>query len=182
MNDWQAPEDSASHGLWKQRLGGVSNYIYIYKYLGTVLNLTSMEDNKKSIAIRWQEQPPPKTSFISHLQIKSSSTWLIPCFPLRRAILILLCRVSIKFFEHFLESTAVILSVMCLSQNTIDFGITMVLKSFDIFISSLLLNFRGVLAFMFCSTNKGKRDTTLSYYVMNIAILHILMFHVAYYY
>ena len=25
------------------------------------LNLFSMEDNKNSIAIRWQEQPPPKT-------------------------------------------------------------------------------------------------------------------------
>ena len=36
-------------------------------------------------------------------------------------------------------------------------------------------------AFMFCSTNKGKRDTTLSYHIMNIAILHLLMFHIAYY-
>ena len=26
---WQAPEDSVSHGLCKQRLGGVSSYIYI---------------------------------------------------------------------------------------------------------------------------------------------------------
>ena len=41
--------------------------IYIYKYLGTALNLTSMEDNKNSIDIRWREQPPPKTIFISNL-------------------------------------------------------------------------------------------------------------------
>ena len=41
-----------------KRLGGVSNYIYIN--LGTALNLTSMEDNKNSIAICWQEQPPLK--------------------------------------------------------------------------------------------------------------------------
>jgi hypothetical protein len=37
--------------------------------------LFSMEDNKNSIAIHWQEQPPPKTIYISVLQMKSSSTW-----------------------------------------------------------------------------------------------------------
>ena len=57
---WKAPENSVSHGLCKQRLGGVSNYKY--KYLGTALNLTSMEDNKHSVTIRWQKQPPLKTS------------------------------------------------------------------------------------------------------------------------
>ena len=86
------------------------------------------------------------------------------------------------FFEHILESIAVILSVTCLSRNKINCGITVMFESFDIFTSSLLLNFRGALAFMFCSTKKkGKRDTTLSYHVMSIAILQILMFHVAYY-
>ena len=86
------------------------------------------------------------------------------------------------FFEHLLESIAVILSVICLSRNKINCGITVMLESYDIFTSSLLLNFRGALAFMFCSTKKnGKRDTTLSYHVMSIAILQILMFHVAYY-
>jgi hypothetical protein len=44
-------------------------------------------------------------------------------------------------------------------------------RIFDIFTSSLLLNFRGASAFMFCSTNKGKQDTTLSYLIMNIIIL-----------
>ena len=73
-----------------------------------------------------------------------------PCFPLRRAFLLFFMLSLHQFFEHFLESTAVILSVMCLSRNTIDFGITVVLESFDIFISSLLLDFRGALAFMFC--------------------------------
>jgi hypothetical protein len=34
---------------------------------------------------------------------------------------------------------------------------------------------------MFCSTNKGKRDTTLSYLIMNIIISQLLMFHVACY-
>jgi hypothetical protein len=45
-----------------------------FQIFGTALNLFSMEDNKNPIAIRWQEQPPPKTIFISILQRKSSST------------------------------------------------------------------------------------------------------------
>ena len=58
------------------------------------------------------------------------------------------------FFEHLLESIAVILSLTCLSRNKINCGITVMFESFDIFTSSLLLNFRGALAFMFCSTKK----------------------------
>jgi hypothetical protein len=41
-------------------------------------HLFSMEDSKNSVASRWQEQPPLKTMFISVLQMKSSSTCLIP--------------------------------------------------------------------------------------------------------
>jgi hypothetical protein len=41
------------------------------------------------------------------------------------------------------------------------------------------MNFRGAWAFMFCCTNSGKRDTTLSYLFMSITILLIDMFHVA---
>jgi hypothetical protein len=40
-------------------------------------HLFSMKDIKNSVASRWQEQPPLKTIFISILQTKSSSTWLI---------------------------------------------------------------------------------------------------------
>jgi hypothetical protein len=46
----------------------------IFQELVTALNLFSMEDSKNLIAIRWQEQPPLKTIFISVLQMKSSST------------------------------------------------------------------------------------------------------------
>ena len=62
---WQAPEDSVSHGLCKQRLGGSVNlYIVggecqpIYKVhainaqFTTALNFFSMEDDKNSITIR----------------------------------------------------------------------------------------------------------------------------------
>jgi hypothetical protein len=54
---WQAPEDSVSHGLWKERWGGVPNFYKItckclFSILGTALNLFSMEDNKDPVAIR----------------------------------------------------------------------------------------------------------------------------------
>jgi hypothetical protein len=48
--------------------------------LTTILNRSHMfimEDSKNFVASRWQEQPPLKTIFISVLQMKSSSTWLI---------------------------------------------------------------------------------------------------------
>ena len=104
-----------------------------------------------------------------------------PCFPLRRAILLLLCWVTICSLSTFLKALSVILSVMCLSRDKIICGIFVTLVSFDIFTSSLLLNLRGALCIYVLLTNKGKRDTTLSYYIMSIAILQILMFHVAYY-
>jgi hypothetical protein len=46
-------------------------YKCLYQQFGTALNLFSMEDSKKSIAIHWQKQPPLKTIFISVLQMKS---------------------------------------------------------------------------------------------------------------
>jgi hypothetical protein len=46
----------------KQRLGGVSKIIYKYKPRNRS-NLTSMEDNKNTVAIRWQKQPPLKIKF-----------------------------------------------------------------------------------------------------------------------
>jgi hypothetical protein len=85
-----------------------------------------------------------------------------------------------SFFEHYLESTTVILSIICLSQNMIDCGITLMLLSLTITTSSLSMNSRGASAFMFCRSNTGKRDTTLSYSLMNIAILLIYMIHGAY--
>src|SRR4051812_14478138 len=46
------------------------------------------------------------------------------------------------FFEHLLESIAVILNLICLSRNKINCGITMMFEYFDILTSSLLLDFR----------------------------------------
>jgi hypothetical protein len=49
------------------------------------------------------------------------------CLPLWRAFLLL--EYSSSNFKHFLESMDVILSVMCLSQNTVNCGITLILVS-----------------------------------------------------
>ena len=67
MNVGGHPMESVSHGLWKEKWEGVPSFI----------NLLCMEDSKNPIASRWQEQPPLKTTFISVLQMKSSSTCLI---------------------------------------------------------------------------------------------------------
>jgi hypothetical protein len=51
------------------------------------------------------------------------------CLPLWRAFLLLYVESSSSNFKHFIESMAIILSVMCLSQNTINCGITLMLVS-----------------------------------------------------
>ena len=66
-----------------------------------------------------------------------------------------------SFFQHLLESITIILSAMCLSQNTVNCGITVMLLSLIIFTSSLLLNFRGVWAFMFCVIKKQASEIPL---------------------
>src|SRR3954470_13147909 len=83
------------------------------------------------------------------------------------------------FYEHLLESIVVILVfVPKLGYLCHDFDACIS----DIFIFSLHVNFRGSLAFILCSSNKGKRDTTLSYLIMSIAMLLMFMFHATYYY
>jgi hypothetical protein len=52
-----------------------------------------------------------------------------PCFPLRRAFRLLYVESSSSNFKHLLESMAIVLSAMCLSQNTVNCGITLMLAS-----------------------------------------------------
>jgi hypothetical protein len=77
------PMESVSHGLWKEkRWGGVPSIIK--EHQSANLSLKNflhfcIEDSKNPIASHWQRQPPLKTNFyLSILQIKSSSTCLIP--------------------------------------------------------------------------------------------------------
>jgi hypothetical protein len=75
------PMESVSHGLWKEKVGRSAN---LYKRAPKCQSLSRnlifcMEDSKNRIASRWQRQPPLKTNFyLSVLQMKSSSTCLIP--------------------------------------------------------------------------------------------------------
>jgi hypothetical protein len=73
------PMESVSHGLWKEKWGGVPSFIKEHQSANLSLkNLLCMEDSKNPIASRWQKQPPLKTNFyLSVLQMKSSSTCLI---------------------------------------------------------------------------------------------------------
>jgi hypothetical protein len=54
---------------------------------------------------------------------------LNPCFPLRRAFLLLYVESLFSNFKHLLESMAVVLSAMCLSQKMVNYGITLMLVS-----------------------------------------------------
>jgi hypothetical protein len=54
---------------------------------------------------------------------------LNPCFPLRMAFLLLYVESSFSNFKHLLESMTVVLSAMCLFQNTVNCGITLMLVS-----------------------------------------------------
>jgi hypothetical protein len=54
---------------------------------------------------------------------------LNPYFPMQRAFLLLYVEFSSSNFKHLLESMAVFLSAMCLSQNMVNYGITLMLVS-----------------------------------------------------
>jgi hypothetical protein len=55
--------ESVSHGLWKEKWGGVRSFIKEHQSANISLkNLLFMEDSKNPIASRWQEQPPLKTN------------------------------------------------------------------------------------------------------------------------
>jgi hypothetical protein len=73
------PMESVSHGLWKEKWGGVPSFIKEHQSANLSLkNLLFMEDSKNPIASRWQRTPPLKTNFyLSVLQMKSSNTCLI---------------------------------------------------------------------------------------------------------
>jgi hypothetical protein len=126
--------DSVSLGLWKEKWGGVPSIIkehlcanfsknseplstcLVWKIARTPLQsltrTTSSQNNFLSLFYKWKA--------LAHVN---------PCFPLRRFFLLLYVESSSSNFKHLLESMAVVLSVMCLSQNTVNCGITLMLVS-----------------------------------------------------
>jgi hypothetical protein len=92
-------------------------------------HLFIMEDSKTPFPVVDRKQPPLKINFISILQMKSSSTCLIPSSLCEGPFFYFFVESLSSNFKHLLESMAVILSVMCLSQNTVNCGITLMLIS-----------------------------------------------------
>ena len=123
---WKAPEDSVSHGLCKQRLGGVSSIIklkYVCKQKRRGMIYLAGRDNVLHGSRSWKSgwrgswsahyhslttTNTSQNNFTSVLKMKSSSTWLNPYFPLRRAFLLLLCWVSFPILSVFHKQTLVL--------------------------------------------------------------------------
>ena len=81
--------------------------VEITSFMGAALeSLVDKGVVRVPITIRWQQQTALKTLFLYSLyafkNLKSSSTWFNPCFPLRRACLLLSCWVSFptSFYLH----------------------------------------------------------------------------------
>lgn len=128
-------------------------------YMGATLEVTIWRDDKSFNASHWHRHAYLSKNFFStpllHLKWKASAHKQSYFPPRRESFIYILSHHS--FFENFLESIAVILSLMCLSENKINCGITVMLESFDIFTYSLRLKFRGAPAFMFFSTNRASQ-------------------------
>ena len=89
------------------------------------------KDGRSFDAIRWHRHTYlSKYIFNTSTlwKIKSSST-LVILLPSSQGLSFTFMLSHHPFFEHFFESIAVVLSVMCLSQSTINWGITMMLLS-----------------------------------------------------
>jgi hypothetical protein len=124
------PKDSISHGLSKEKWGGVSSFIKEH-----VCANFSKNSEPLSTCLVWKilRTPLPvvdknnhfSKQFLSLFYKRKALAHVDPCFPLRRAFLLLYIESSSSKFKHLLESMAVVLSVMCLSQNTVNCGITL---------------------------------------------------------
>jgi hypothetical protein len=77
------PMESASHCLWKEKWGGVPNYkraqlCQLIKHLGTALTCLVWKMARTSLLVVDKDNHLSKQTFIYVLQMKSSSTCLIP--------------------------------------------------------------------------------------------------------
>jgi hypothetical protein len=100
------------------------------------------------IASHWQRQPPLKTNFyLSVLQMKSSSTCLIPASLCEGPFFYFYVESPPSTFIHRLrESIVAILSLMCIVPKfIIDWFMTMVELVLKLFVSSGPLKLEGVL-------------------------------------
>jgi hypothetical protein len=127
------PMDLVSHGLWKEKWGGVPNFIKEH-----VRANFSKNSEPLSTCLVWKIARTPQSltgnnhlskQFLSLFYKWKALAHVNPCFPLRRDFILFYVESSSSILRHLLESIVVILSVMCLSQNTVNCGITLMLVS-----------------------------------------------------
>jgi hypothetical protein len=83
VKDGGHPMESVRHGLWKEKWGGVPNYkraqlCQLIKHLGTALTCLVWKMARTLLLVVDKDNHLSKQTFISVLQMKSSSTCLIP--------------------------------------------------------------------------------------------------------
>jgi hypothetical protein len=118
-----------------------------------------MEDNKNPIAIRWQEQPPPKTIFSLFYKWKALAhdKSLLPSAK-GLSFTFMLSLHLLSLCTNY-ESIVVILSIMCVvSKFIIDWFMIMVLLVLKLFLSSHPLNFEGVLCIYVLLFHEGQAE------------------------
>jgi hypothetical protein len=86
------------------------------------------------------------------------------CFPLRRAFLLLYVESSSSNFKHFLKSMTVVLSVMCLSQNIVNCGITLMLVCLIFLL--LVFSWTSEVPWHFCFAPQIKASEILLFHIL----------------
>jgi hypothetical protein len=122
-----------------------------------------MEDSKNPIASRWQRQPPLKTNFyLSVLQMKSSSTCLIPASLSEGPFFYFYVESPPSTFMHRLRehSFHFEFNVHC-PKVIIDWFMTMVSFVLKLFISSRPLKLEGVLCIYVLLFHEGQAENHL---------------------
>jgi hypothetical protein len=126
--------DSVCHGLWKEKWGGVPSFIKEH-----VCANFSKNSEPLSTCLVWKiaSTPLPVVDKNNHLSKQFLSLFykwkalahLKSLLPSVKGLSFTFMLSHHTFFEHLLESIVFILSVMCLSQNTVNCGITLMLIS-----------------------------------------------------
>ena len=96
--------------------------------------------------------------YLYFIQIKSSSTWVIPASLGEDPFFYFYVESSSSKFMHQLREHSCNLSIMLIVPKfIIDWFMIMVLLVLKLFVSSHHLNFEGVLTFMFCYSRSEER-------------------------
>jgi hypothetical protein len=145
---------SVSHGLWKEKWGRSAKFYKEHKCANFLKNSELLSTCLGWKIARTLLPVVDKNNHLSKEFLSLFYKWkalahVNPCFPLQRAFLLLYVESSSSNFKHLLESMAVVLSAMCLSQNMVNCGITLMLVS----LIFLLLVFSWTREEVWCMTH-----------------------------